>query len=69
MPSEHPKDSSNKKILSQMAADIGRGYIEFRFTDNGTSKILWCLVSLSCHQTDCPRSVRNAARRKRGQSW
>lgn len=41
-----------------MAADIGRGYIEFRFTDKGTSKILWCLVSLSCHQTDCPRSVR-----------
>lgn len=32
MPSEHPKVFI-KKYLSQMARDIGRGYIKFSFTN------------------------------------
>ena len=34
----------------------------------GISKILWCLVLLSCHQTDCPRSVRTLKGGKRDNS-
>lgn len=58
MPSEHPRVFI-KKYFKPMARDLGEDIHKiFELPIKGISNILWYLVLLSCHQTDCPRPLR-----------